>query len=109
MTLQVVGFCCDERERLGRAIDYADVYHSANRYATSSRDLHIVLPRSISWAFQQNRLLHGVEHMAIQGHTVKVEVDSASGGKGFTSSQLTSLAGNAFFGFCAVKHFCFQL
>ncbi|CAK9036150.1 Uncharacterized protein SCF082_LOCUS21614 [Durusdinium trenchii] len=32
---EVVGFCCDERERLGRAIDYADVYHSANRFASS--------------------------------------------------------------------------
>lgn len=86
--LQVVAFAADERYRLDRRVEYADVYHSANRYAVSAGHFPIVLPRTIGWNFIRQRLVLGRECMMLQGHTVHEESSA-------TETQLQDLAGNA--------------
>lgn len=89
--LQVIAFAADEKYRLKKAIKFADVYHSANRYSTGGQSLPVVLPRSITWSFQRQRPLLGRELLRCQGlcyHATALEP--------FTESQLGQLAGNAF-------------
>ena len=89
---QVIGFAHDERTRLGRKVEYADVYHSANRYAVGSTMVPIVLPRSTLWSFGRGRLVLGREAMALQGHTLSSEMFESLE---VTESQLQDLAGNS--------------
>lgn len=91
---EVVGFASDERTRMGRSeIAFADIYHSANRYSTGTKErLPICLPRSMFWSFDRKRLLLGRESLLIQGHAVSDAADD------FLESQLQDLAGNAFLG-----------
>lgn len=88
---QVVGFASDERERLGKPVDYADVYHSASRYSTGRGNFPIVLPRTIGWTFLRQRLVLGRELMMFQGHSVSADCD-------LTEAQLGNMAGNAWLG-----------
>ena len=89
---QVIGFAHDERTRLGRKVEFADVYHSANRYAVGSTMVPIVLPRSTLWSFRRGRLVLGRESMVIQGHTLSPDMcDELE----VTESQLQDLAGNS--------------
>ncbi|CAK9118311.1 unnamed protein product, partial [Durusdinium trenchii] len=88
---EVVGFASDERERLGKPVDYADVYHSASRYSTGRGNFPIVLPRTIGWTFLRQRLVLGRELMMFQGHSVSADCD-------LTEAQLGNMAGNAFAG-----------
>ena len=88
--IQVVGFADDERAR-GKPIQYADVYHSATRYGVGNQFVPIVLPRSLCWSFDRNRLLTGKELLRLQGQVPHK-------GK-WTEPQLTDLAGNALLGF----------
>ncbi|CAK9069202.1 unnamed protein product [Durusdinium trenchii] len=101
---EVVGFGSDERERLGRRIDYCDCYHSANRYATSHTHFPICLPRTIGWSYVRQRLVLGRELMTLQGHTPLNDDANIDEGKPFSESLLGNLAGNAFAGnvLCAV-------
>ena len=92
-TQEVIAFAADEKYRLKKAIKFADVYHSANRYSTGGQSLPVVLPRSITWSFQRQRPLLGRELLRCQGlcyHATVLEP--------FTESQLGQLAGNAFAG-----------
>lgn len=85
----MVGFAAHDRE-LGKDVRFADIYHSANRFATGGSILPIVLPRSQIWCFDRNRLLLGSELLGIQGQE--------NDGAGFSQAQLTDLAGNALLG-----------
>lgn len=94
-TKEVVGFAHDEVSRMGRCIEFADVYHSANRYSTGQTTLPIVLPRSQVWSLKRNRLLLGREALAIQGHPACHSVlDELE----MTEGNFQDLAGNSFSG-----------
>lgn len=89
---QVVGFAFDDRSRLGKDIDFADIYHSAHRYATTKSSHPIVLPRGTVWSFKHGRLVLGRESMAIQGHSMKRDfLDELE----ISESQCQDLAGNS--------------
>lgn len=89
--IQVIAFAADEKYRLKKAIKFADVYHSANRYSTGGQSLPVVLPRSIAWSFQRQRPLLGRELLRCQGLCYPAHALDP-----FTESQLGQLAGNAF-------------
>ena len=89
---EVVGFAADDKFRQGKAIQYCDIYHSANRYATGDHHVPIILPRSILWSFPRSRLVLGRESLALQGHAYEHESISDLQ---MTESQLQDLAGNA--------------
>ena len=73
-------------------MDYCDIYHSADRYASSTGHFPIVLPRTIGWSFVRQRLILGQESLRLQGHSVEPHV-----AKKYTENQLQDLAGNASF------------
>ena len=80
--------------RMKRKISFADVYHSASRYAVGQNNiLPCLLPRTLAWSFQRNRILTGQELLRCQGLSFEDE-DVPE----FSQSQLTSLAGNALLG-----------
>lgn len=92
-SIQVAGFAADEKYRQGRTgLSFADIYHSANRYGTGERAIPIVLPRSMLWSFEQQRLVLGRESLALQGHTVDPEILATLE---TTEGQLQDLAGNS--------------
>ena len=92
--MEVVGFACDDKFRLKKHVAFADVYHSANRYSVGdSQTAPIVLPRTLLWNFQHNRLLLGRELLRLQG----LSFPDAMLGE-YSEPQLENLAGNACFG-----------
>lgn len=88
---QVLGFACDDRDRLGRPMDFCDIYHSANRFSSGHKTVPIVLPRSILWSFDRARLVIGREALLLQGQSVESDVADNT-----TEPQMQDLAGNAF-------------
>lgn len=87
---EVVGFAEDERSRMGRPIQFADIYHSANRYGHGDDLVPIILPRTQCWSFSRQRLLLGSELLRLQG---QVPAEGA-----WSQTHYTDLAGNAFAG-----------
>ena len=56
---EVLALAAMDKER-DPDIRFADIYHSANRYATSGQSrVPVVLPRSTMWDFTRGRLLVG--------------------------------------------------
>lgn len=88
---EVLGFAADEKYRLGKPINYCDVYHSATRYSTGDQHFPIVLPRTIGWSFTRQRMILGRECLLMQGQSLYEETESS-----FSEHQLQDLAGNAF-------------
>ena len=92
VSVKVVAFANDDRTRGGRPINFADVYHSANRYSVGTTSLPIVLPRSQVWCFSKGRVILGREALAIQGHSVE---DDLLNGLEAPESSFQDLAGNS--------------
>ena len=103
LILEVVGFACDDKFRSKKHVSYADIYHSANRYSVgTSQTAPIVLPRTLLWSFQHNRLLLGRELLRLQGLSFEPDMLGE-----YSESQLGNLAGNAWFGL--ISCICFIL
>lgn len=103
LILEVVGFACDDKFRSKKQVSYADIYHSANRYSVgTSQTAPIVLPRTLLWSFQHNRLLLGRELLRSQGLSFEPDMLAE-----YSESQLGNLAGNAWFGL--ISCICFIL
>ena len=52
----------DKINKPDECLRFADVYHSANRYATSSKDCTpVILPSSMIYDFERGRLLLGLK------------------------------------------------
>ncbi|CAK9071761.1 unnamed protein product, partial [Durusdinium trenchii] len=88
---EVVGFAYDERTRMRKELNYADVYHSANRYGSGKEQVPIVLPRSQLYSFLRGRLVLGRESLRLQGHGWDPRHLML-----YSESNLQDLAGNSF-------------
>ena len=87
----MVGFAYDERTRMRKELNYADVYHSANRYGSGKEQVPIVLPRSQLYSFLRGRLVLGRESLRLQGHGWDPRHLML-----YSESNLQDLAGNSF-------------
>ena len=90
LSAEVVAFAADDRYRSGKAVDFVDAYHGANRYPTSAKQMMIVLPRTTAWTFQRQRLILGRELLRMQGLGFPDDVLDS-----MTENQLGDMAGNA--------------
>ena len=65
---EVLALAAMDREKDEEPIRFADIYHSANRYATGpNAHVPVVLPRSTFWDFKRDRLILGDLDDSAQG------------------------------------------
>lgn len=80
-----------DHERAKKDVAFADIYHSATRYNTGGKQhVPIVLPSSVLFSFERNRLVLGRELLRYQGLFYPRSLLN-----NFSEAQLGNLAGNA--------------